>query len=104
MVADVDQSGTITAKYPGSAVITVTTSNDKKATVKVNVTGDYPVVKGDINGDNKITLSDVLLLIKIYFGKITPTNVQVIAGDFNGNSKIDLSDISSEIKLYFNKN
>ena len=104
LVADVDQSGTITAKYPGSAVITATTSNDKKATVKVNVTGDYPVVKGDINGDNKITLSDVLLLIKIYFGKITPTNVQVIAGDFNGNSKIDLSDISSEIKLYFNKN
>jgi uncharacterized protein YjdB len=36
-VASVSASGIVTARKPGNAVITVTTKNGKKATVKIKV-------------------------------------------------------------------
>ncbi len=61
------------------------------------------VKKGDLNSNGKIDLSDILLLLKIYFGKMEVTDEYLNTGDINDNGKIDLSDVLVLLKEYFNK-
>ena len=46
--------------------------------------------KGDLNGDNKVTLTDLSILLS-HWGQ---TGVPVTQGDVNGNGKVDLTDLS----------
>lgn len=59
------------------------------------------VMLGDLNGNGKIDLPDVLFALKLYFGKIKMNNDYLKIGDINNNGKIDLSDVLAILKDYF---
>lgn len=58
---------------------------------------------GDMNRNDKIDLTDILLLIKLHFNKVEVTDYYNEVGDLNNNNKIDLTDILFLIKTYFGK-
>ncbi len=102
-IVSVDNEGKITAKSLGEAVITVKALNNQTASIKVIVTGNASYLMGDMNRNAKVDLTDVLLLIKLYFKKIDASEYYNIVGDMNQNQKIDLTDILILIKTYFGK-
>ena len=52
------------------------------------------IVKGDVNGDGKCTLSDVTKVNQFRLGKTTPSETERLASDVNGDEKIELSDVT----------
>jgi len=82
------------------AIITVQSANGNIATCKVQVGN---ILKGDLNKNGNIDLTDILLLIKLYFGKIEMTEYYKIADDMNYSDTIELTDILLLIKTYFGK-
>lgn len=61
------------------------------------VSGAY--MKGDMNKNGKIDLSDIIALLKVYLnGNPTPEQVQI--GDMDGNTSIGLRDIILLLKEY----
>lgn len=60
------------------------------------------IVKGDVNGDGKVTLSDITTALKGYRKKIDFTDYMFIAIDFNDDGEFKLSDIVSHLKYYKN--
>ena len=60
------------------------------------------IVKGDVNGDGKVTLSDITTALKGYRKKIDFTDYMFTAIDFNDDSEFKLSDIVSHLKYYKN--
>lgn len=51
-----------------------------------------PVVKGDLNGDGKVTIADATLSLKMAVGLNTPDAGAISAGDVNGDGKITIAD------------
>lgn len=60
------------------------------------------IVKGDVNGDGKVTLSDITTSLKGYRKKIDFTDYMFTAVDFNADGEFKLSDIVSHLKYYKN--
>lgn len=60
------------------------------------------IVKGDVNGDGKVTLSDITTSLKGYRKKIDFTDYMFTAIDFNDDGEFKLSDIVSHLKYYKN--
>lgn len=60
------------------------------------------IVKGDVNGDGKVTLSDITTALKGYRKKIDFTDYMFTAIDFNDDDEFKLSDIVSHLKYYKN--
>lgn len=60
------------------------------------------IVKGDVNGDGKVTLSDITTALKGYRKKIDFTDYMFTAIDFNDDGEFKLSDIISHLKYYKN--
>ena len=56
------------------------------------ITADAATVKGDVNGDNKITLRDATLAQKINVGSLSPTSNQKNSADFDSNGSVELAD------------
>ncbi|MBQ3970486.1 MAG: dockerin type I repeat-containing protein [Clostridia bacterium] len=56
------------------------------------ITADASTIKGDVNGDNQITLRDATLAQKINAGLISPTSNQKSSADFNSNGSVELVD------------
>ncbi|HEY3285268.1 MAG TPA: carbohydrate-binding protein [Armatimonadota bacterium] len=52
-----------------------------------------PTVKGDVTGDGKLSIADVVLSLQIAAGLKTATAAQLAGGDFNKNGKIDISEV-----------
>ncbi len=101
-VATVDSNGNVKAVGAGRATITVTTSNGKKDSIEIEVITAVEALKGDLNNDGKVGISDVLLALKLYFKKIEITDYYLKVGDINGKGGIDLSDVLAILKSYFN--
>ena len=61
------------------------------------VTEEYTIIiNGDINGDGKVTVTDLSTMAKLIVGKIqSPTAVQQKAADLDGNGKVSATDLSS---------
>ena len=57
------------------------------------------VVKGDINGDGKISLVDLANLKLSMVGKRTLSTASILAGDINGDGKTSLNDLA-KLKMY----
>ena len=96
-VVSVNKDGNIKGLKKGSATITVTTNNNKTATIKVNV-NDY--MKGDMNKNQKIDLKDIIILIKKYLNSSDASSEDITIGDMNNNGKLDLKDIIILIRTY----
>lgn len=63
------------------------------------VNAEAATIKGDLNGDNNISLRDATLIQKITANLITPTEEQLNSGDFNNDGGVSALD-SLEIQKY----
>lgn len=57
------------------------------------------IIKGDVNGDGKITVEDLMLVRAHLLGNITLRGDAFIAADTNNNGEITISDLSN-IRLH----
>ena len=58
-------------------------------------------LRGDVNGDGKVTIADVTALVNIILGKTTNYNAAV--ADINGDSKITIADVTALVNLILGK-
>ncbi|MBQ2604129.1 MAG: dockerin type I domain-containing protein [Acutalibacteraceae bacterium] len=56
------------------------------------ISADAATIKGDINGDNQITLRDAALAQKINVGLVIPTDTQSYSGDMDNDGQVGASD------------
>lgn len=78
------KSGSFKACYSGDKAMT------DPYTCEVR-TGD--VMKGDVNGDEKISLGDILMIRDHMLGRTELTDAQLQAADVNGDNRVSLGDI-----------
>ncbi|MBQ2490595.1 MAG: dockerin type I repeat-containing protein, partial [Muribaculaceae bacterium] len=57
---------------------------------------EIPAATGDVNGDGKVNVSDVTVLINMILG-IVPMNQSV--ADVNGDGKVNVSDVTALINM-----
>jgi sugar lactone lactonase YvrE len=57
------------------------------------VTVRQPITPGDLNGDGKVNVKDVILALQIQVGLITATAEQIAAGDLDGNGRVSIADV-----------
>lgn len=57
-----------------------------------SITANAATIKGDVNGDNNITLRDATAIQKITAHSVTPTDEQSYSADFNGDGRISVLD------------
>ena len=60
------------------------------------------IPRGDINGDNKVDVSDVNIIINIMLGKASASNYPGNA-DLNNDGKVDVSDVNIVINIMLGK-
>ena len=58
------------------------------------------VIKGDANGDGKVSLQDNTLVLNHYLMNSTLTDVYYVAGDANDDGKISLQDTTTILNHY----
>ncbi len=56
------------------------------------------VKKGDLNGDGRVSITDIVMIIDVIAGTITNAN-QVAAADVNGDGKVSITDCVAAIDL-----
>lgn len=56
------------------------------------------VKKGDLNGDGKVSITDIVMIIDVIAGIITDTNQMAVA-DVNGDGRVTITDCTSAIDL-----
>lgn len=95
-VVMVDSEGKVTAKGLGSTKVKAV-FRDKVVYCDVEVVN---YMKGDMNKDGNINLTDVIILLKKYLGISDIFNDDIVIGDMNNNSKIDLTDVIILLKQY----
>ena len=81
---------------PGTKTLTITYNDPKtykKFTTTVEVTVEKPHVPGDVNGDDVLTLKDVLILRKLAAGVLQTTDELIKWGDIDGDEMITLKDV-----------
>ncbi|MBO4802926.1 MAG: DUF5074 domain-containing protein, partial [Muribaculaceae bacterium] len=84
----------IMAVAPGQTTVDVTTdSNGKLATSSFTVTVSKVSLKGDVNMDGHVDISDVTELINILLGSVL-CNYDPAAADYNSDGTIDISDVT----------
>ena len=74
--------------------------NTATQTYKVVLTsGDQPT-KGDLNGDGKVDISDVNLIIDVMLGKNQDASTKA---DVTGDGKVDIADVNAVIDIMLGK-
>ena len=53
------------------------------------------IIKGDVNGDGRITQLDLSLMKGHILGKFTPDNNALIAADVNNDGKVNITDLAA---------
>ena len=94
-VATVDASGNVSAIGEGDATIYVYVNSKLMNSCKVSV---HKYKKGDVDRDGKISLTDVIMTLKMYFGSI---DADLETADMDLDNKISLTDVIMILKLYF---
>ncbi len=61
------------------------------------------IVKGDVSGGGGVNLSDVMIVVNIYLGKTTVSEIFEIAADLNNNGSVDLADAMILVNFYLRK-
>ena len=81
----------------------VTIANFYWCTPVAFTVGNWPFAAGDVNGDGKITIGDVTVLIDYLLDNNAP-GVVPYAADVNGDNNVSISDISALIDKLLNNN
>lgn len=70
-------------------------TDNQYITEAIDITEEAAAVKGDLNGDGKVTIADAVLLKK-YLAKLTTlTTAQKTAADYNSDSKVTVADATA---------
>ena len=69
-------------------------------TVTLYTKATKPLVKGDVNGDGKVTPADAIMILYHYFG-VVQTNFNLFAADVNHDTKITPADAIEALYKYF---
>lgn len=91
--------GTSSIKRLHKPITDITRNDDGSITLKFMYTG----LKGDVNGDGEVDVTDVNILINIILGKDSADNYDGRA-DVTGDGNTDVSDVNSLINIILNKN
>ena len=73
--------------------------NNTMFIVKIAPEQTTPVMKGDMNGNGKIDLADVILLLRRYLND-DATPEEILTGDIDNSGSIGLSDIIGLLRMY----
>ena len=68
-------------------------NSDVTLTAVIKNTASNPSNLGDLNGDGKVTMADVIRLARGAAGYVTLTKQEQTAGDVNGDGKITMADV-----------
>ncbi len=91
-IAIVDASGLVTAVAPGTATITATTQDGTNLSASCQVTVTKSVTPGDVNGDNKVNVSDYVTTAS-YILEQNPQPFIFAAADLDENGTINVTDL-----------
>ena len=86
----IPNSNTITAYYPAEEELSYETA--KEQFPNVNWVALYPIMSGDINGDNTVNFQDAQLVLQYEAGLVTLSEEQLEAADVNGDGTINFQD------------
>lgn len=83
-------------EFSGDYTVTLTVTNNQETSTftkenYVSVTGG--LVYGDVNADDIVNITDILIMINIIMGDIVPSTTQIVAADMNNSGTIDIIDI-----------
>ena len=96
-IAEVN-GGWVLGKKAGN--VTITASNaDGSVSKSVKVYVATPITRGDVNGDGKVTLADVTMLVNIMRGETAPN----AAADVNGDDMVDINDVIALVGIVLTK-
>lgn len=92
-VATVDSNGMVKAKKVGTTKITVTSQFDKRISAQATITVQKVItaVKGDADGDGKVSVNDALTILMHIAGK-NPKNYFEKVADCDGTAGVTVSD------------
>ena len=102
-VADINQYGRVELKNPGTATITVETLNGLKEMVTINVNGEINYLMGDLNNSGRVSITDVVMLVKLNFNKLELNDYYLAVGDMNHSGRISVTDVVLLVKTIFGK-
>ncbi|HCW76140.1 MAG TPA: hypothetical protein DHU63_06340 [Candidatus Marinimicrobia bacterium] len=60
---------------------------------------DASIIRGDLNGDMVINIQDVIQLVGIILGNVTPTAAQLYAADLTLDNAVDVTDVITLVNL-----
>ena len=102
-VATVDATGLVTAVAPGNATITATTADGTHLTATCQVTVVKPALRGDVNLDGVVDVSDVNIVVNIILGLDQASNYDGRA-DVDSNGYVDVGDVNELVNIILGKN
>ncbi|KJS12590.1 MAG: hypothetical protein VR67_08820 [Peptococcaceae bacterium BRH_c8a] len=103
-VNDATQSGQSCALEFSS--IEATDADGSIVTDFTSTNGSFEVaslIKGDANGDGKVTVSDVVQTVNFALGKSTPSPEELLAVDMNGDGRISVADVVAIVNIALGK-
>ena len=103
-IAIISPRGIVTGTAPGEATLTVkvTSKEGTEFTANCKVTVTESVIKGDVNGDKRVSISDVSILRNYLLGK-NPEKYDEKAADMNGDGRVSISDVGKLVNQLLNK-
>lgn len=103
-IATIDENGEVT--LTGTSGETTITATMAESTYYTTATASYTLsvlyAKGDVNGDEQITLADVTTLVNYIRGN-TSTSIIDYAADVDGDGYIDTNDVTAIINILISK-
>lgn len=103
-IATVTPRGIVTGIVPGEATLTVkvTSKEGTEFTANCKVTVMESIIKGDVNGDKRVSISDVSILRNYLLGN-NPEKYNDKAADMNEDGRVSISDVSKLVNQLLNK-
>ena len=92
-----DEGDTSNIKFSAGSVAAGYTFTGIPAEFEVRI-----LAPGDVNGDNEVNVSDVLMLIDFIFQVAQPDPSQLVAADLDASGVIDITDLLMMIDMSFN--
>ncbi len=98
--AKISGTGKITLNYGDNNVdVVVTATSGVKRTYRIKVTREKPAyIKGDVTDDGKVSINDVLTIVRHINGFITLDETKFLAGDVTGDGKISINDVLTIVR------